>query len=651
MSAARRRLQVQAGVLVALTAALTIGSILSITLDRTLLSVDFYLNGIDVAGVPETLSTSFVPSATRSRLRHHYPSASDAVLDAASELATSIFTAAWFGTQSRAVGNALLPVLAGETEAVALRVPVADRLRAVEGSLRTRLPGSPLASVAYRRLTGRVASEVAKRRLDSVRPGLPFGLTADRDAWLEAIRLAAPQPWITASLERQLGHTVAYLTGDSETLAIRIPLQERQASISQAISFLVSRSNVNTWLLEHVVRPALHHKLQDRVLVPEAKITLTRNEMGDTLGDLLQTKWVEARRADIVQVGADWLVGRSDSLDLTIPLEPLKKLAIERLTGVVTGKVKTYLKGMPACTRSQVGAILTGKGDPLACRTTGLASAAFDTLLGARVRKDVRAVVVARVPERYTVTTAEVKGRASQRSWALAQRGRGWMREGVRIDSERVRGLLHDDRRQLADEVRVVTTSGWLFTDHHLTGHLQRAQPQAAVRLEAFRDLLRTARLLRVPVHVGLVLSVGAFALLVGFIGRIRLLLALGALALGGVISLLGIGLVDLLVSDPLAALSARIAASVEPTIAGALGRAAPVMLDVLWSGVRHEALRLAGTVTGISLVAMLAVWWVSRAAPPEPDSGLGEQVDGEADEPEDHQPEDDGDVAEQSSL
>ena len=560
-------------------------ALLTLTVEQTVFRSSFYVNGLERAETFHRLSTELVPRATRSRIQAYYPNVEPAVLAEVVELRRSVFTSDWFSEQTRRFVDGLLPFLLGDAEALSLIIPVADRLQAAGDTFRARVDHSPLSRLMYEELIKRVADKIAKRQR------LPFGCTADREVWLEAIRIAAPQDWLAGKLAERVTRALDFLSGRSATLVLTIPLPERQDAIAEAIEVVVGRSNLLHFVRESVLRPALCDKLGGKTIVEQGEISVTSEEIVGSLEGILDTDWGQARQADIVRLLADYLVGKRDDLALEVPLVSLKALATQRITEMVVTKVRAHLATLRPCTGPEAREVLSQKRDPMSCRPTGLANAAFTTGLVAYVEKRTRARVNAAVPDRWLHDPTALQNKLPTETWKLIQTGRRWMRDGAIIDEALVRRIMRADRSEALDSLLVVTRGGWHVSDHDLTVQLDRAQDEltakeAAARrdrtMERARASARKVRNLQLPLWTGvMLLALG----LLGFVGlrwRVRLVALCFGVVLAG-FAVLAVGSqVDARVRPLIDGLQVDTGGRVPASTAAAVSEFVPLVLTVL---------------------------------------------------------------------
>lgn len=596
------RYVVLAGVLCTLLAATTATLIGVGVADHVVLTPRFVSAGVRDAGIPRFVAVDITPSLVVRRLAEYYPTASEGVLDEAARLTSRVVTEEWVAVQTDRAVASVVAWIRGESEQIAVTIPVADRLRAAAADVRQRLHDSPLAIAFYQRLMGWGIDRVCAKQA-----ALPFDITVDRAAWAEALMTAAPQGWVLDMLGRQLQQGVDFLTGDAERLSVTLPVQERQEGVSAAIRLLVAQSNVFGFLREHVVRPMIYVKLAGRELVPGARIKLDLDELVGVLDGVLDTDYVATRRADIVRVLADYVVGRTPRLELRIPLAPIKAQVAERLIALAIRKAREYVATQPPCTAAENAALLSGRGDPLGCRPPDIAVEAASKIAAAHCRTRIAAALDEYVPDEYVHTEERIKARVGPHAWKLVQRGREIMTRGATMDETFLRGLAAERGSDVLDSVLQVTRTGLHLTGQRVWTRLPRGQAAA----EQARRVASTVRQLWIPAWLVFALVLAGLLLQPGLSWPTRLLLVGGALAGGALVVWLGGALAE-------ARLLVRIAATGEGSPFPELG---PNLLNEALRAIRHVAWL---TVAAGGALGLAGLWWRLRQRSEQGVAGAG---------------------------
>ncbi|MFT5433462.1 MAG: hypothetical protein ACI9OJ_004168 [Myxococcota bacterium] len=577
------------------------GAIVATAVDEQLADPALYVEGLAQNGVFETLAESYIPKATADRIRARWPDASETVVQEAAFLARRIFPPSWFRTQARSVAGAMTTFLTGESDHMKVSVPVDDRLKAVVQMLRVRLPVSPLTTVAYNRIVSVVAGEISKQQR------LPFGCSASNNTWIEAVKLAAPEAWVAENLASHLDHIVKFLIGETKELAIRIPLEQRQAGVAAAIKLVIESSNVLDFLTKRVVDDYVVGKLRDVPLVPSANITLSRKELLETLTNLLDSNWVMARRTDITRALADYLAGSTTSLALDISLVELKVITTERVAQRVSGKVIAHLKTLDPCNPAQTTRLLIGKADPLSCNPSGRTRPALMLLLEGFIRAETRKALDTYVPDRWEQTEEVVRNRIGEGTWGLIQQGRAWMKDGVFIGEPTLRRLAETRRVRFIDEVLRVTRGGFVVTENDLPmHHLGATWPELRREIDPFRAAIYELRNAAVPF---LGIAAGALMLLLLLVTlrtHTRLMWAGAGAIAGGLTVLIGTRMADSLLEPWVRGLVKRASEDVSSTLAAELARHAPALLEYVVAQVDRSVDQPAGVLLGVGVAVVL---------------------------------------------
>ena len=443
-------------------------ALLGLAVRATLLDPGFYQEHFKKAEVFSTLSREIVSAGLQARMEEHLPAEEQAVIDESIKIAHETLTEQWFESRSGDVIEAALPYLSGERAHFKVTVPIADRLRRFSWVLRGRLYDSPLAHRFYHASLLRLSQEIVDDQ-----PELPFGIKVQQRTWYAALRTAAPKLWVTEKLATQFDHVVDYLVDDSVALALHIPLYEQQDEAAAAIRLVVEESKILSFLQEEVIKPAIRENVEEKCVIPDLDVRLSKEEIATAFESVLSSSWVHQRRQDIITAGAEYLAGERAHLELSVSLLELKVLAAKRLERKVDEKVAAHYKELPVCTQWEIAERFLGHKDDVLCRPPALDYQTTKMLLGVDLQSIILADLDDRIPDQWTYDEARIRAKIGEAKWRQVQRAREAMREGIAFDEAQLRTHLSRGREDRLGELLELTRNGWVFSDSEIVIRLQ----------------------------------------------------------------------------------------------------------------------------------------------------------------------------------
>lgn len=497
-----------------LACAASIVAVLGAVLGSTLREPSFYLDQLEQQRVFERLDEELVPARVDAALREHVPEIEPELARETAELVGETLSQRWFAERTGAVLDALVPWLDGRQGGFEVHITVADLLLSAAEHLSARLPQSALAQRAYDAALARAVDRIEH---EGARV-LPLGLTVSRETWLQVLATAAPLEWVAAELAHQLTGLVAYLSGESDTLAVRIHLRERRDDLAAAIALLVDQSDFSGFVARHVLGPLLRHHVTPTEVVPDAGIVLATEEITAAFESALTAQWLEERETDVAVALSAYLTGESDTLALEVPLVPLKTFAAQELAATLGARLEGWFDALPACQGGrELGRLLLGGAQALDCRPLDLTFDDAVRYLGIDLEARVRAELDALVPDVWVHDEEAMRGYLSEQDLELVAQARRLIDEGVVVDRAQIEGALAAWGADpvVLDGARAALVHGWTLRDEDVRAALASSGGgEALAALEQLRLDLHRARVLWIPSAVVALLSLlGLFAL------------------------------------------------------------------------------------------------------------------------------------------
>lgn len=156
----------------------------------------------------------------------------------------------WLLSQIDQAIDQVFPYLAGNVDNFTISIELKSRVEAA-GDVVIDVLGKPQ---TYDYIFDEVAApQLVQQVSQSVQ--LPFGITLTNEEVATALRQILPQPWFKARLEDLVKQTVSYLNGDSDTIAVAIPLADRKAATMKVLDDRANDKLKSLWQSLPEARP------------------------------------------------------------------------------------------------------------------------------------------------------------------------------------------------------------------------------------------------------------------------------------------------------------------------------------------------------------------------------------------------------------
>ena len=423
--------------------------------------------------------------------------------------AKRVLPTAWLQEQTESVAGELGPYLAGREDHFSIRMRLDDRVEEAVLTLKDVVRDS--------QVYGYVLVEVLRPELakGDVLSQLPYGLKLTPDQVVAGVEEIVPEQWFLQQIDQGLDAVAPYLTSESETFEIVIPLQDRGlAALGVVEGWLQGAlgSGAQEYLLQEQIVPVLRQNLGGQVQLPLG-VTLTQDEMLAAVSQVLTEEWIAARLDDAVGALGPYLIGTADSFVVLIPLADRMQLAVDLLVGAVDAKYQALFESLPECTLQQLLSLNLSLDQVPPCVPAGTSYDQFKAALGLNLLGELDLGVMDQLPAGIEFTDRDLTRAVG--SSGLLENVRGYFKEGYRFTDRDLRRVVKDsygnDGLKRLNDIRGWIRDGFVVTDDDLKEELGAD----VTTLEDARSVLRTARSLLLAPFVFLLLVAAG----VGFLG------------------------------------------------------------------------------------------------------------------------------------
>ncbi|MBI2873395.1 MAG: hypothetical protein HYY00_09445 [Chloroflexi bacterium] len=170
-----------------------------------------------------------------------------------------------------------------------------------------------------------VVAEVDKQLQETKDPPISKLLTG-RQVVSYAKRIAPPE-YLQTQTEQVIGQVVPYVTGDQDSFAITVSLQERADAALEVLRDFVGDPATYNFLFDEMVTPAVRDNME-AITGPPLGMKVTDQQVVDGLKEVVAQEWVRAQADNVVDTAGPYITGRKDTFTLTVPLADRAEAAL-----------------------------------------------------------------------------------------------------------------------------------------------------------------------------------------------------------------------------------------------------------------------------------------------------------------------------------
>ena len=378
--------------------------------------------------------------------------------------------------------NSALPYLTGDEDTFRIQVPLKDRVIAAGDAFNNAVREGTVLDILH--------DDVFTPKVDESLGDLndlPFGVSITNTDVRNAVDDIAQREWLEEQVTGAVDQIVPYVAGDTERFTLRIDFPSRAAPTRDVLRDILGRADIRTFLFSDMIDPEIQRSVGPAVELPYG-IKITDDEVTQAVHEALPQTWVDQRTDDTIDQTVDYLTDDGQRLDVSIPLDQRKEVALDTLAALAQRKLEAEYALLPQCTLEQearldpAGIVNTG----IPCRPTGPGISGLDqlqSLAGVNIRDQARLVLDQSIPDRWRFTERDLMDQLDPDQWDLLQQVREWFTRGYIYTSE-------DLRMDLARADFPGTDDAWRRLG--ITGRLEQVEEsQNVADLEKVRGWVR----------------------------------------------------------------------------------------------------------------------------------------------------------------
>ena len=161
---------------------------------------------------------------------------------------------------------------------------------------------------------------------------LPLGLSFTNEEVVSTVKRVLPQDWLQANVEQVIGQAVPYVTGETDSFTITVPLDDRVETAIEVVEEWVRDAETYDYLMEDVVTKALEENRSQFDGLPYG-LSLTPERVLEGIREVVPQEWLDQRIEEVVDEVTPYVTGKEEDFSILIPLQDRARAALPVLEG------------------------------------------------------------------------------------------------------------------------------------------------------------------------------------------------------------------------------------------------------------------------------------------------------------------------------
>ncbi len=381
---------------------------------------------------------------------------------------------AWLEDNVTTVINAAVPYITGEDEHFQITIVVDDRIEAATEVFNEMLLEADI--------HGYLVGEVVTDQIDesNILDKLPLGMTLTSQQLVDGMVEIVPEAWFREQVAGVIDEVTPYLLGREDTFSITIPVQERAETGIDVVEGWVLTSlegeGAYEFLLEEQIAPVVQASLGAVVELPYG-VTFTNAEIVNAISQVLPVEWVTERVQETVDAVGPYMIGRTESFVIVVPLADRATLAASVLVDVADAKFAEIYTSLRVCSVEELLSLSLTLDALPACRPPLISYAQLKGVVGLDVLEQLVAAIVEPLPDSIALTDEQVFAQFGDNSPVAIDDLREILRDGYTFTEEDLESLIRaqasdyfvgNDNVRLLHRIRGYLRDGFTFDDTQL---------------------------------------------------------------------------------------------------------------------------------------------------------------------------------------
>ena len=349
--------------------------------------------------------------------------------------AREIFPPEWIQQQSELTIDKTLSYLTGDKDSFEITIPLSDRVEAARDALKQTVTDGVTLDVVYDEVLLREAIE-SVGNLDD----LPLGIALTETKVESALEQIIEREWLRREIVGAVDEVVPYFTGQREEFAIVIDVASRVEPTQRVLKEILKEADTRQFLFDEMIDPQIEEVVGLGMALPFG-ITLTSQEVRDSVREVLPRQWVDQRIDDTVDQIVAFLTSQDESFNLTVPFEDRKTEAVRVVGELADRKLAETYASLPGCTAQQLAQMNVGSlaATGLECRLPFLTIEQIQQQAGVVINSHAEAFIDERLPDSWQFTEEDLREHVGSDRWESIVQVREWLASGYVYTSSDLR--------------------------------------------------------------------------------------------------------------------------------------------------------------------------------------------------------------------
>jgi hypothetical protein len=235
---------------------------------------------------------------------------------------------AWLQIQVEESINVLLPYILGDTKGFQIQIPLKDRAKVGAQSIKKTLRQDSV----FHNLYDLIINYIVNKDLFNLKV-----LSLSREQSLPLVKAALPEQWLLTQIDNAIDGASLYLASDQEHFTVHLDLKNRLTDLEPAVNNLLKETEYYNAFIDNILIPALDQNTQI-IAQLSAKGYINDDDIRNAEKEVFSLEWYQSRIPDITGPIFAYLNGTQPTLEVELPLDDRKSVAVAALTQLVNNK-------------------------------------------------------------------------------------------------------------------------------------------------------------------------------------------------------------------------------------------------------------------------------------------------------------------------
>jgi hypothetical protein len=178
--------------------------------------------------------------------------------------------------------------------------------------------------------------QILPAALDAVSEDAPGVLREEKGKIILIAKNALPPDWLQRQSEAAVRQFVPYMTGQTDSFLVTVPLREPIEKVGQGVKDISSDPAVYAFIVDEAIAPQVERVLEERDVLPLG-IRLESEDLVEAFKTVAPQEWVAAAVRQTADQVVPFATGAADSFAIVIPVQDRVEATGPALKGLLAG--------------------------------------------------------------------------------------------------------------------------------------------------------------------------------------------------------------------------------------------------------------------------------------------------------------------------